>query len=590
MRRFRDLAIGRKLMLAMMLTSSAAVLLAGVTRIIYEVTAFRKVSLRDLSVQAEIIGENCAAALEFDNPQTAQETLASLKARTDIVEACVYRKDGSVLAGYVRGARASSATFPRLEAEGHRIRSGHFLLFHQITRKGENLGTVYLRSNLQQHYARLIAGIAIALGSMVAGWILALMLAMRLQRRIADPIMDLAGLADRVRNHPDYSLRAAKYGDDEIGVLTDGFNRMLENIQERDAKLRRAYDDLQSSEQRFRQLAESIREVFWLRDPEEGQVIYVSPAYETIWGRTCQSMRENPCSWLEAIHPQDQERVRQAAATKQADGRYDEEYRIVRPDSSIRWIHDRAFPIREVSGKVYRIAGIAEDVTERRKSEEALRRLSIQLLQSQDEERRRIARELHDSTGQRLAAVAMHLSAIDGACEALDPAARKALTESCTLLDECLREIRTLSYLLHPPLLDERGLASALSWYVEGAAQRSGIEVGLEISLDLQRLPREIEITLFRVVQEALTNIHRHSGSSTATIRLVADRGTICLEVRDAGTGFLTQRSDGLPETMGVGITGMHERVRQLGGRLEIQSGIKGTTLRVVLPRNGAAL
>ena len=588
MRRFRDLAIGHKLMLAMMLTSSAAVLLAGITRIIYEVTAFRNASARDLSVQAEIIGENSAAALEFDNPQTAQETLASLKARTDIVAACVYRKNGSVLAGYVRGAHASPASFPKLEVEGHRLESGHLLLFRRISRKGEWLGTVYLRSNVQQHYARLIAGIAIALGSMLVGWILAFILAVRLRRRIANPIMDLAGMAERVRNRPDYSLRVPKYGDDEIGVLTDGFNRMLENIQERDARLHRAYSDLQSSEQQFRQLAEGISEVFWLTDPEKTQMLYVSPVYETICGRTCQSLRENPRSWLEAIHPEDRERATQAALTKQVNGNYDEEYRIVRPDGSIRWIRDRAFPIRDQRGLVYRIAGIAEDVTERRTSEEALRRLSIQLLRSQDEERRRIARELHDATGQKLAAVAIHLSTLNGAIEEVDPEARKAFAESLTLLDQCSREIRTLSYLLHPPLLDERGLTSALRWYAEGIAQRSGIQVDLEVSPELPRLPDEIEVTLFRIVQEALTNTHRHSGSLTATIRLSTDQESIRLEVQDAGKGFPAQRPDGFPEPPGVGIMGMRERVKQLGGQMEIRSGPQGTTIRVILPQSGA--
>ncbi len=590
MARFRDLAIGRKLTLVMMLTSSAAVLLAGGTAIIHEVAAFRETVVRDLSVQAKIIGENCAAALEFDNPRTAQETLTSLKARPDIVAACVYRHDGSILAGYLPAANTLAAPFPQVEPDGDRIEGAHLLLFHRIIRKGERLGTVYLRSNLRPHYVRLTTSITIVLGTMLVSCILALALAARLQRIISDPILDLAGLAKQVGDRQDYSLRAEKRGQDEIGALTDGFNRMLENIQERDAKLHRAYSDLQSSEQRFRQLAEGISEVFWLTDPEKNEVIYVSPMYETICGRTCESVRENPRSWLEAIHPEDRERVRQAALTKQVDGSYDEEYRIVRPDGSIRWIRDRAFPIRDANGNVYRVGGIAEDVTERRKSEEALRRLSIQLLRSQDEERRRIARELHDATGQKLAVVAMHLSTINGAIEAVDPAARKALAESFTLLDQCSREIRTLSYLLHPPLLDERGLTSALRWYAEGLAQRSGIQVDLEVSPDLQRLPQEIEMTLFRIVQEALTNAHRHSGSSTAAIRLSADQETVRLEVQDSGKGFSAPHADGLPEPLGVGITGMRERVKQLGGQMEIESGAQGTTIRVTLSRNGATL
>lgn len=584
MRRFRDLAIGRKLTLAMMLTSSAAVLLAGTTSIVYEIMAFRKVILHDLSVQAGIIGENCTAALEFDNARNAQDTLASLKARADIVAACVFRKDGTILATYSSGASGPSEMFPRLEAEGHRVEGGHLLLFRRVTHKGEALGTVYLRSNLQPHYARLKAGITIAVVTMLVSWILALALAARLTRLISHPILDLAGVTEEVRNRQDYSLRADKQGDDEIGVLTDGFNRMLENIQERDTKLHTAYSDLQSSEQRFRQLAESIKEVFWMTDPEKNEMIYISPVYEQIWGRTCQSLYDSPRSFLEAVHPEDRERVLQATLTKQTSGGYDEEYRIVRPDGSIRWIRDRAFPIRDKDGKVYRIAGIAEDITERKQVEVALRQLSTELLRSQDQERRRIARELHDATGQKLAVAAMHFSIVNESMVTSDPAARTALTEGLSLLHQSLREIRTLSYLLHPPLLDERGLPSALRWYVEGFAQRSGIHVDLEVSPNVSRFPQEIEMALFRIVQEGLANAHRHSGSSTATIQLSASQTSVKLEMQDAGKGFSPQQPDGLPMAPGVGITSMRERVNQLGGQMEIESGARGTTIRVVLP------
>lgn len=228
------------------------------------------------------------------------------------------------------------------------------------------------------------------------------------------------------------------------------------------------------------------------------------------------------------------------------------------------------------------------DVTEQKQAEAALRQLSVELLRSQDEERRRIARELHDATGQKLAAIAMHLSKISEFAESLDPAARKALAESTVLLDRCSSEVRTLSYLLHPPLLDERGLASALRWFGEGFAQRSGISIGLDVPANLPRLPQEIEMTLFRIVQEGLTNVHRHSGSPTAAIRLRADSESVNLEVRDAGKGFLNEKADGAP-TLGVGIAGMRERVKQLGGSMEVESRAAGATIRVSLPLKDVA-
>jgi PAS domain S-box-containing protein len=230
------------------------------------------------------------------------------------------------------------------------------------------------------------------------------------------------------------------------------------------------------------------------------------------------------------------------------------------------------------------LVAVVRDVTERRRGEEALRQLSVRLLQTQDEERRRIARELHDSTGQQLAALAMNLSLFGKSAKTLDARARKALTEGLALLDRSARDIRTLSYLLHPPLLDERGLAAAVRWFADGFTQRSGVQVRLEVPPDLQRLPEEIEMALFRIVQEGLANIHRHSGSSTATIRLMMDQSHVQLEMQDAGKGLPKPRSDGYVAPLGVGITGMRERVKQLGGQMKIESGSRGTTVSVTLP------
>jgi PAS domain S-box-containing protein len=558
--------------------------------IIYEVASFRRVIVQDLSTQARIIGRNCAAALEFDNPHTAQETLASLKARPDLVAACVYRRDGSVLASYPAGLGVSAKKFPHREANVHRIEDGNLVIFDQITRNGEVLGTVYLRSNMQPHYARLVAGIGIALGTMVVAAIVALALAARLQRVISNPILTLARVTEEVRNSSDYSLRAHKSGGDEIGLLTDGFNRMLEAIQERDSKLHRAYDDLRFSEQRFLQLAESIREVFWLTDPEKRTMLYVSPIYEQMWGRTCDSLYNNPRSWLEAIHPDNREHVRQAAQTKQIDGSYDEKYQILRPDGSVRWIRDRAFPILDEKGKVFRIAGIAEDITEQRESETKLRELASQLLCAQDEERRRIARELHDVTAQNLAALEIGLSRLDDSVAALNSEERQLIAQSLKLVNQCSEEVRTLSYLLHPPLLDEFGLTVAMKWFLDGLTQRTAIQVELDVPAELGRFPPEIEIALFRVLQESLINIHRHSGSSAAKIRLAREDGRIVLEIHDLGKGFLVDNvPGGAVSTAGVGILSMRERLKQLGGVLTLESGHGGTRVRAVLPIIGDA-
>ena len=217
----------------------------------------------------------------------------------------------------------------------------------------------------------------------------------------------------------------------------------------------------------------------------------------------------------------------------------------------------------------------------------SLSELTARLLQSQDDERRRIARDLHDSLGQTMTVLGLNLSVIQTELERLMNTIN-TVKDSQELVRETSTNIRTISYLLHPPLLDEGGLASALPWYVEGFSERSKIEVALEIPDDLGRLPRDSEIAVFRLVQECLTNIHRHSGSNTATIRVTHTKSDICVEVKDQGKGIPSEKLQEMSSggTPGVGIRGMRERVRQLGGSLRIDShgSGKGTAIVARLP------
>jgi signal transduction histidine kinase len=229
---------------------------------------------------------------------------------------------------------------------------------------------------------------------------------------------------------------------------------------------------------------------------------------------------------------------------------------------------------------------LQDEIGERMQVAKSLEELSTRLLNIQDEERHRLARELHDSTAQSLAALSMNLAVAGRSREGLDVRARSALDESVSLAERCSREIRTLSYLLHPPLLEEVGLPAALRWLVEGFSRRSGISVALDVPGEFGRLPMEVENALFRIVQECLTNVQRHSEGGSAWINLARDQGGIRLEVRDDGKGLppeVLSRRGGV-ELLGVGILGMRERVRQLGGHLGIDSRGKGTTVRVEIP------
>jgi signal transduction histidine kinase len=225
---------------------------------------------------------------------------------------------------------------------------------------------------------------------------------------------------------------------------------------------------------------------------------------------------------------------------------------------------------------------LSSELAEREKTEESARRLSVRVLQLQDEERRKFSRELHDSLGQLLAVAKMHMTVL------LDKNPNdELLKEIDQLLTDSVSETRTISHLLHPPLLDEVGLASAARWYAEGFAKRSGIEIVADIPDDLQRMPRPAELVLFRVLQESLTNIHRHSRSSRAEISLHTNPKGAVLRIRDYGKGISREMLETFKLTggnVGVGLAGMRERVREQGGHFDIQSDRNGTTITVAMP------
>jgi signal transduction histidine kinase len=240
-----------------------------------------------------------------------------------------------------------------------------------------------------------------------------------------------------------------------------------------------------------------------------------------------------------------------------------------------------------------------EDITETKRGEAALRVLTARLLDVQDQERRRIARELHDSTAQNLLGASLGVARAMQLAPEMVTKAKDALGESEALIQQAQMEIRTVSYLLHPPMLEEAGLNMALTWYVRGFSQRSSIAVTFAVSPELSktRLPDDIELALFRVVQEGLTNVHRHSGSATARIRVECERAwesedRVVLTIEDHGHGLPRELADStrggqlMPsmEKVGVGLAGMQERLHQLGGCLEVRSSANGTTVRAIVP------
>ncbi|HEY0704112.1 MAG TPA: PAS domain-containing protein [Candidatus Acidoferrales bacterium] len=316
-------------------------------------------------------------------------------------------------------------------------------------------------------------------------------------------------------------------------------------------------------------------------------------------------------NYLRRIHPEDRPTVEKAMQKVFDDpaAKYALEYRVVSRAGEQRWIDIRGDVERDAAGKPVMFRGVVLDIThrkhaeemlresrqvletriqertnelfqevlERRKAENDLRDLSSRLLTLRDAEQRRIARELHDSVGQYMAAALMSLNAIDRRAELSAPG-KEALAEAIDTVQQASKEVRVVSYLLHPPLLDELGLTSAIHFYLEGFSQRSGIETKFTVAQDFGRLPIDVETALFRVCQESLTNIHRHSGSKVAEIRLRRLDGRVELEVADQGTGIPAAN------VLGVGLRGLRERIGQFAGTMKIESNGAGTTVRVGLP------
>jgi PAS domain S-box-containing protein len=372
--------------------------------------------------------------------------------------------------------------------------------------------------------------------------------------------------------------------------------------------IRQIEQALRDSEQGMRFCLEAANIGTWDWDIETGSVRW-SENMERIHGQLPGSFGGNFEAFLKGIRSEDRQRVGDAVRQAlEGDGKYSVEYRQVKADGSFGWMEAHGQVIYDSSNRPKSMMGVCRDISERKSSEEVLRdgheqlearvkertseldhaqerlrMLSARLLQMQDDERRRIARELHDTAGQILIALSLNLTPVEEELRKTNSGLVGQIGESLRLIEELSRDLRTMSHLLHPPLLDEAGLQSAVRWYVEGFAERSKIEVDLRLDPGLRRLPGELETAMFRIVQECLTNIHRHSGSSSASIVITGDTRNVTIEIRDQGKGM------SMPIRAGVGIQGMGERVRQLGGHLEIESGSGGTRVTAIFPTNVAS-
>ena len=308
-----------------------------------------------------------------------------------------------------------------------------------------------------------------------------------------------------------------------------------------------------------------------------GEVIYCNASLAILLGMSVESLVGAP--FKDLVHEDDRAVLQGLLQAPQLHSG-EEELRLLRNKGKVLWVRLGANPLMR-DGSI--IGVLVTDLTTEKSNTE----LAARIQRLQDEERRNIARELHDSVGQLLAAVTMNLNALQNGATNLSPSLSKVLDDSAVMVAEVSKEIRTVSHLLHPPLLGLAGLCSAIRWYVDGFSERSHISVQLDMPSDLGSVAPEIEIALFRVVQECLTNVYRHSGSDSCFVKLQAENDRLRLEIRDQGKGM--PKNTEAAESSGVGLRGMRERVRHLGGTLEVISNEAGTAVVAMVSLKGPA-
>jgi two-component system NarL family sensor kinase len=355
----------------------------------------------------------------------------------------------------------------------------------------------------------------------------------------------------------------------------------------------RAEEALRSSEERFRTVVESLHIGIVLLGPR-AEILFANQAAQQMFDMPIKDVLGKNSSELGLVAvyedgtemPFSMRPGPRALATGKAIRNQVMGWRR-RDSNEVLWILGEVVPIFGENGKLDQLVSSFSDITKRKQAEEALHQLSTRLLQLQDEERRRLGRELHDSLAQSVLAVNLNLAQVTRTGVPLDERSLRAISEARGVLQEMSREIRTLSYLLHPPVLDELGLTSAIKEYARGFSERSGIMLEVDLQAGFGRLSQEAETAFFRIVQESLSNIQRHSGSQTAKIRLRGDATRVELEVSDRGCGMdqtTVERGRSAGSRLGVGILGMRERMAQLGGKLEVESKSQGTTVRAAIP------
>ncbi len=333
-----------------------------------------------------------------------------------------------------------------------------------------------------------------------------------------------------------------------------------QRVEVRTAELKKALEALRESEALFRQMTTAIRQVFWIQEVEQSRILYLSPAFEEIWGRPCESVYANPRSWFEMVHPEDRDRVRASGQTARAGNNCEDEFRILHPDGSTRWIRARFFPVRDESGRVTRITGCSEDITERK-------RLEREILEISDREQRRIGRDLHDGLCQLLVGISLKVDALSRRLGDLHLPEVEEARCIRDLLADALTQAQGVAKGLSPVELDSEGLCVALEQMASTTRLLFRVSCVFSPAMPAPVHSPDTALHLYRIAQEAVTNAVRHGRPRHIVIGLNADSQTVILTVEDDGVGM----ADGARNGQGMGLQIMGHRARMIGATLDIR-------------------
>jgi signal transduction histidine kinase len=491
MRFLRDASIQKKLARITQLAIALVLVMVAIALVLHDLLTFRSIMVKEMTSIAQIIGSNSAAAVVFKDVKAGENVLAALGADPRITAAHIYTKEGKVFASYPPGDFDANEIPATLPAESVSLGTGRMALVQPILLDDERLGTLYLQVNLEQLHNRILEHAVIVLGVLLFSSLVALSLSSRLQGMITQPIQHLTQIVKVVTEKHDYSIRAIKSGQDELGLLADGFNEMLARIRERDVALQQAHDQLE-----------------------------------------------------ERVHLRTQE--------------------------------------------------LQLDIAKRIQTEERLQRSEVQLrdltahLQSvREEERAVIAREIHDTLGQLLTCLMLNLAWVAARLPHEQTAMQEKVQEMHTLLDSLIQSVRRIALQLRPAILDDLGLVAAIEWQAKEFRLRTGIACEFTNTLKERELDRDLVTTVFRILQEALTNVIRHAHATRVTIRLAEDAGRLCLTMADNGRGITAQE---LTDRHSLGLLGMRERALLLKGGVDIVGRpASGTTVTVSVPLSDKA-